>query len=138
MVIDGKTKSSQSAPIEDFPSDFQQLLPDLKSLAEGQPVLQNTKALIVAETVDSVRAQSIKDDPRKFFVFVGVQRSELVAAPSVRKAISALGRQVFLQDNTELKKVEGYIKLSNLKSISNEFFITIDDKIYQLQLLLTQ
>lgn len=138
MVVDGKIRSSQLAPIEDFPSDFQQLLKDLKFLAERQPLAQNIKALVVAELVDSQRAQSIKDDPRKFFAFVKMGESDFVATPSVGNAIGALGRQVPLRDNAELQKVKEYIKFSNLKSTNKEFFITWDGKTYQLQLLLIQ
>ena len=135
MSIDGKTKFSQSAPIEDFPSDFQQLLKDLKLLAEKQVVAQDIKAFIFAELVDSQRAKSIREDPRKFFVFVEIKESDLIAIPSAKNAIGTVGRQIPLRDNAELQKIEEYIKLSNLKSISKEFFITFDGKSYQLQLL---
>ena len=135
MFIDGKTKFSQSAPIEDFPSDFQQLLKDLKLLAEKQAIVQETKAFVSAELVDSQRTKSIKEDPRKFFAFVEIKESDLIAIPSVRSAISTVGRQILLRDGVELQKIEEYIKLSNLKFISKEFFITFDGKSYQLQLL---
>lgn len=135
IFIDGKTKFSQSAPTEDFPSDLQQLLKDLKLLAKKQEVTKDIKAFIFAELVDSQRAKSIKEDPRKFFAFVEIKESDLVAIPSVRNAISMLGRQIPLRDSAELQKIEEYIKLSNLKSVSKEFFITFDGKSYQSQLL---
>ena len=138
MVINGKLKFSQSAPIEDFPLDFQQLLKELKQSAEKQPVAQNIKAFLTAENVDSQRAQSIKSDPRKFFNFISVSEEELNTAPAIKNAIGALGRQVPVRNTSELQKIEEYIKLSNLKSASKEFFITVAKDSFQLQLLLIQ
>jgi len=135
MLIDGKLKSSQSAPIEDFPSDFQQLLKELKQLAEKQPLAENVKAFLVAEMVDPQRAQSIKSDPRKFFDFITVGENDLAEAPAIKNAIGALGRQISVRNASELQKIEEYVKRSNLKSDSKEFFIVFVGNSYQLQLL---
>ena len=132
MVIDGKTKSSPTTEIGNFPSDFQQLLKDLKPLAEAQPIAQDIKASIFSKLVDSQRVKSLKEDPRRFFTFVEVKESDLATSLSIKIAINILGRQIPLRDSMELQKIENYLKLSNLKSVTKQFFITFEGKSYEL------
>lgn len=135
VLTDGKIKSSQSVPIEEFSSDFQQLLKELKQLAEKQPLTENIKAFLVAETVDPQRVQSIKSDPRRFFGFVTFNEDDLSVAPTIKNAIGALGRQISVQNDLELQNIEKYIKMSNLKSINKDFFMVFANNSYQLHLL---
>jgi len=58
-----------------YDPDFQALLADLKSVAEQQPLDRDIKAFLVAEGVDTQRAQSIENDPRKFYEFIALDES---------------------------------------------------------------
>ena len=124
--------------IEDYPLAFQQLLIELNALAKTMPLATpGIEAFLFAETVSPQRAQSIKDDPRRFYEFVVLDENDMNSVPVVKNAIQMLSRQIPVYNVPELQKIEEYIKLSNLKSTGKEFFITVSDRSYQLHLLLT-
>jgi len=118
-----------------YDPDFQALLADLKSVAEQQPLDRDIKAFLVAEGVDTQRAQSIENDPRKFYEFIALDESDTNSVPVIKSAVQLLSRLTPVRSDSELQKLEEYIKQSNLKSTGKEFFITITRHSYQLQLL---
>jgi hypothetical protein len=134
-VINGKLKYSQAAPIGDFPVEFQALLADLKSVAEKQPLNQGIEAFLSAEPVNVQRAQSIENDPREFYQFITLDNSDLKSFPVVKNAIQFLGRFIPIRHDSELQAIEKLVEQSNLKFTDKEFFIRVEGKSYQLQLL---
>ena len=119
----------------DYPQEFQELVAELKSFSDSSAIDPDILALITVSEVDSDRALRIKNDPRKIYDFIEIEKANLDETPSLRNAILQISRLVPIKNEAELQKIKEYLNESRLQSVGRDFFITVSDRSYQVELL---
>jgi hypothetical protein len=120
--------------LKDYPEKFRRLVSELKSLSGSLPAARNTKAVIYSRPVDARRAQSIREDARRFYDFVPVGEGQLSALPSLARALRVANRRIPVESSPELETLKAFLKESNLRSTGTDFFVEHGGRIYQIEL----
>lgn len=120
--------------LKDYPEKFRLLVSELKSLGDSLPVARSTRAVIHSRPVDARRAQSIREDARRFYDFVAVDESRMSSLPALAQSIRIAYRRIPVESPSEVRTLKAFLKESNLKSTGTDFFIEHGGRIYQIEL----
>lgn len=119
---------------KDYPAQFQQVIEELKRIAETLPQTTDVKKLIVASPVDDKRAQAIRDDPRRFFNIMNLSEKEAAELPAMSQAQRTPWRMIPIKNDDEVQRLLDLAKKASPRSTGGGFFLTIAEKAYEIRL----
>ncbi len=120
--------------LKDYPTQFQQVIDELKRFANNLPQNKSVKKLVSAALVDDRRANVIRNDPRRFYNILDLTEKDLFEIPALSQARTSLQRMIPIKSEKELQRLLSLMNASNLKGQGESFFLTISGRTYQIQL----
>lgn len=130
----GRIRSAGSAPIKNHPEAFRRMAEELLAEARAMEPAAGVLALLEAEVVPRPRAESIRSDPRRFYRFLPMDARRLGSDPSLERAIRHPRRRIPVTDASELSRLEGFLKESNVQASARDSFVSAAGHDYQMTL----
>ena len=116
LMLDGKVKArggwAYQEEFKDFPAEFRELIPELKSVAAKLPQATNIKALLSADVVEPWRMKLIDLDH-----FIVLDEEGLNRLPALRQAVSMSRRMVAVEDEAQMSQFAELARRINPQSV---------------------